>query len=391
MFPLEEIAKRIASLQKAMQIDDLSGALLLQRADLFYFSGSGQNAHLFVPAEGKPTLIVKRALIRAEQESPLADIIPFRGWDELKEIIEKAAPTGSGIGMENDVLPYSLYNRYQKLLDKYVLKDISRAIRKIRAVKSAYELKLIQKAAAVNEAVFEFARDTIEEGMSEVELAGLIEGKARSLGHQGAVRMRGFNQEMHFGHILSGENASAVSFFDGPTGGPGLNPSYPQGAGYKLLQRHEPILVDFVTVLDGYMVDQTRIFSIGEVKPHLLEAYNQSLRIKEAVAAAGKPGVSGKELFDRAEAIASESGLANHFMGYTEKVNFIGHGVGIELDELPVIARGFDMILKENMVFALEPKFIFPGEGTVGIEDTFKVGPASLEQLTRYPDQLVII
>ncbi len=391
MIPLEEISKRISALQAAMQKDNLAGTLILQRADLFYFSGSGQNAHLFIPTEGEPTLIVKKALTRAEQESPLARILPFRGWEELKKILEEAVPAGAKIGMENDVLPFNLYMRYKKLLENYELADISGAIRKIRSVKSIYELALIQKAAAVNEAVFKYAHETIREGMSEVELAGLLESKARSLGHQGAVRMRGFNQEMHFGHILSGENASAVSFFDGPTGGPGLNPSYPQGAGYKLIKPHEPILVDFVTVLDGYMVDQTRIFSIGEVKTHLLEAYNQSLRIKEAIISAGKPGVSGKELFDRAEAIASESGLANHFMGYTEKVNFIGHGVGIELDEFPVIAKGFDMVLEENMVFALEPKFVFPGEGTVGIEDTFKVGLKNLEQLTRYPDQLEVI
>jgi Xaa-Pro dipeptidase len=224
-----------------------------------------------------------------------------------------------------------------------------------------------------------------------VELAGQLEFHARTLGHQGAVRMRGFNQELYFGHIMSGDNAAAISFFDGPTGGSGLNPSYPQGAGKEIIRANEPILVDFVSVLGGYMVDQTRIYSIGEPPAYLLEAYNQAVKIKKSLAAAGKPGVRGSLLFEQAEQMAREAGLANHFMGYTEKVSFVGHGVGIELDELPVIARGLDTLLEEGMVFALEPKFIFPGEGTVGIEDTFVVGKDNLKQITGFSDQLQII
>jgi Xaa-Pro dipeptidase len=391
MTPGEELQRRITKLQKVMQKDGIGGALLLQRADLFYFSGTGQDAHLFIPAEGEPALIVKKSLVRAESESALDKITSFRGWDKLAALIRDSVSAGSKIGMETDVLPASLFFRYQKMLGEFEVTDISKSIRQIRAVKSDYEIGLMEKAAEVSRSVFNHALSVIRKGLSEVELAGQLEFHARTLGHQGAVRMRGFNQELYFGHIMSGDNAAAISFFDGPTGGSGLNPSYPQGAGQEIIRANEPILVDFVSVLGGYMVDQTRIYSIGEPPAYLLEAYNQAVKIKKSLAAAGKPGVRGSLLFEQAEQMAREAGLANHFMGYTEKVSFVGHGVGIELDELPVIARGLDTLLEEGMVFALEPKFIFPGEGTVGIEDTFVVGKDNLKQITGFSDQLQII
>ena len=391
MVPFEELNQRIKYLQAAMQKEDIALTILIQRADLFYFSGTGQNAHLLVPDEGEPLLVVKKSMTRARQESALKNIIPFKGWEELAVLITDKVRSGSKIGMETDVLPVNLFNRYQKLLSNYQLIDISRPIRRIRSIKSNFELEKMKTAAKISKAVLEQAYRKIREGISEVELAAELEKEARALGHQGAVRMRGFNQELYYGHIMAGENAAVVSFFDGPTGGSGLNPSFPQGAGKKEINANEPVLVAFVSVYDGYMVDQTRVFSIGIPRHHLREAYHCAVTIKKKLAEAGKPGVSGSALFNIAEDYAKKSGLANHFMGYTEKVNFVGHGVGIELDELPVIARGLEMPLEEGMVFALEPKFIFPGEGTVGIEDTFVVRAGGLEQITDFSDELQIL
>jgi Xaa-Pro dipeptidase len=389
--PQEELKLRIGKLQKVMQNKSLAGALILQRADLFYFSGTGQNGQLFIPASGEPTLLVKKSLDRAKEESALKTVIPYSGTDQLKDLVTSQMPENSAIGVETDVLPAALYFRYQKNFAGYQLVDLSGEIRQIRAVKSAYEINLLRQAAAVGKKVFDYAREIIRPGMSEVELAGGLEMQARLLGHQGTVRMRGFNQELYFGHVMSGDNAAAASFFDGPTGGSGLNPSYPQGAGFNKISKNEPILVDFVTVIGGYMVDQTRIFSIGSPTAKLKEAYALAVEIKKTLAEQGKAGVCGSILYDLAFAMAKQAGLEQHFMGSPEPVSFVGHGVGIELDELPVIARGFKLELKEGMVFALEPKFIFPGAGTVGIEDTFVVKTDELEQLTIYSDQLQIL
>ncbi len=391
MTPLKELQKRIDKLQAAMRKKQINAVLLSQRADLFYFSGTGQNGLLLVPAEGEPTLFIIKSVARAQQESALKDIIPFPGWKELVDLIEEKIPSTTSIGLELDVLPAKLYLRYQEKLQNYRLVDISSAIRKIRSIKSELEIGLMKEAARISTSVFTHARNTIKEGMAEVELAGHLEFHARTLGHQGAVRMRGFNQELYFGHVLAGENAATISFFDGPTGGSGLNPSFPQGAGAVVIRENEPVLIDFVSVLRGYMVDQTRIFCLGEPPLHLREAHRQAIRIKNTLAEIGKPGLKCSELYDKAEQMAREAGLANHFMGYVERVNFVGHGVGIELDELPIIAPGYDEPLEEGMVFALEPKFIFPSEGTVGIEDTFMVGREGLVQLTNFNEELQVI
>ncbi len=388
MIPLKEINNRIKNLQAAMREKKVKATLLIQRADLFYFSGTGQNGLLFVPVEGEPTLLIKKSVARAQQESAIDNIIPFPGWEPLIDLVEKNTPPGYPIGLELDVLPANLYLRYQEKFKNNHLVDISSSIRKIRAVKSEYEIGQMKEAARISKSVFLHARDIIKAGMAEVELAGHLEFHARTLGHQGAVRMRGFNQELYYGHVLTGENAATISFFDGPTGGSGLNPSFPQGAGAHVIRENEPILIDFVSVLRGYMVDQTRIFCLGEPPLHLQEAHRQAVRIKKALARHGKPGVKCSELYEKAAEMANEAGLANHFMGYVEKVNFVGHGVGLELDELPIIAPGYDVPLEKGMVFALEPKFIFPGEGTVGIEDTFTVGSDSLVQLTDFGETL---
>ncbi len=391
MTQLEEIKSRIKKLQSAMREKEISAALLIQRADLFYFSGTGQNGQLFIPSEGEPTLFIKKSVARAQQESAIDNIIPYTGWDNLIDLVEKSTSPGSPVGLELDVLPAGLFLRYQEKMKNNHLVDISGIIRRIRAIKSNYEIGQMKEAARISKSVFLHARDKIKEGMTEVELSGHLEFHARTLGHQGAVRMRGFNQELYYGHVLSGENAATISFFDGPTGGSGLNPSFPQGAGASVIRENEPILIDFVSVLRGYMVDQTRIFCLGEPPMHLREAHRQAVWIKNALAKIGKPGVKCSDLYEKAAEMANEAGLANHFMGYVEKVNFVGHGVGLELDELPIIAPGYDVPLEEGMVFALEPKFIFPSEGTVGIEDTFVVGCDSLIQLTDFSEAMQVL
>ena len=386
--PLKELERRREKLQEQMQEQGIGGALIVQRADLFYFSGTAQEAHLFIPAQGEPILLVRRNLQRARSESSLRQVDQFTVWGDLAETIKAAA---APIGMELDVLPVNLFRRYEKLIAPLTITDISPLIRGIRAVKSSFELEQLQKAAALGEALFTFAREICRAGMTEIELAAELEAFARARGHQGAIRMRGFNQELFFSHTMAGESAAVPSFFNGPTGGRGLNPSYPQGAGTREIRRNEPLLIDYVTVLNGYMVDQTRIFCPGRPAAKLQRAYETALQIKEELVSMGRDGANGAALYRRAFEIASAAGLEDHFMGAAEKVSFIGHGVGLELDELPVIARNHDLTLTGGMVFALEPKFVFSGEGAVGIEDTFVVRSHGLEQITRFDDALQIL
>lgn len=390
--PLEEIHRRIKNLQSAMADNGLDAALIVQRVDLFYFSGTGQDAHLFVPAEGSPLLLVRKSFERAVQDSPLAHVVAVKSLSGLKKSIEReySGPL-KRLGMELDILPVNNYMLYSKLFPNAVINDVSSLIRETRMVKSEHELQLIRQAALMNDALFSAVGEILKEGMSEIEFAGLLEAQYRKNGHQGFVRVRSFNSEVFYGHIMSGANLAIPSCSVGPTGGPGLNPTMPQGAGSKIIKRHEPVQIDYVGVVGGYMVDQARTFFIGEPPEKFLKIHATALAIQEALISQGRAGTKAEKLYDIAMNIAAEARLTEGFMGYPQPVTFVGHGIGLELDELPVIGRKSPHVLKEGMVIALEPKFILPGEGLAGIENSFVVTERGLDKLTNFDDAIQVL
>jgi Xaa-Pro aminopeptidase len=201
--------------------------------------------------------------------------------------------------------------------------------------------------------------------------------------------MRGFNQEMFYGQLLTGVSAAAPTFLATPLGGTGLSPAVAQGVSFKAIGRGEPVVFDFVPVRDGYMADFTRIFTVGPLPGELLRAYDAALRVQQAVADTARAGLTCRAVYEVALATADGEGLGAYFMGHGPgQVRFIGHGVGLELDELPVLT-GSDLVLEEGMVFALEPKFVLPGLGAIGIENTWLVGRDGIDRLTVAPEHVV--
>ncbi len=391
--PKTELTRRTGKFQALLVENKIEGALIVQAVDLFYFTGTAQNAHLYIPACGRPVLMVKKSLARAQEESGLEKIIPLSSIKKLPELL---AAEGHRIpeimGLEMDVLPANNYLFYQQIFTQARFLEVSGLIRQVRQVKSAYELELLRTSGRKMDEIYRQIPAMIREGMAEIELAAKIEGAARAAGHMGYINMRAFNQSPFFGHLMSGWTAAVPSAFDGATGGPGLTPVQPQSGGWKPIGRNEPIVVDYVGLWDGYLTDQTRFFSLGPLPDKLVNAFRTALEIQSAVLQQLRPGVKVGTLYDLALQMAAEGGLAGNFMGCgREQVKFIGHGVGLELDELPVLAKGLDTVLQPGMVFALEPKFVFPGEGVVGIENTFALKEEGAEKLTVTPDELVII
>lgn len=390
--PSFEIERRINLLQYALRKNRMDAAFIIQRADLYYFSGTAQDATLFVPAEGIPVLLARRSFERAREDSPIERVVPVSSLHEFRRtIISSRLEKLSELGMELDVIPVNVYRQYESLFPGVQIKDVSPLIRQTRMIKSAYELGLIRRAAAMNDSMFESVSKVLKEGMREIELAAELESFYRRHGHQGLVRVRSFNNEVFYGHIMSGENLAVPSCSVGPTGGPGPSASMPQGVGLKKIKAEEPIQIDYVGIVEGYMVDQARTFFIGSVPDEYLQVHSLALQIQEAIVGEGKPGSSAETLYDMAVEMASSVGAAASFMGYPTPVPFVGHGVGLELDELPVLGRKSNAILEEGMVIALEPKFILPGKGLAGIENTFAVCESGLEKLTCFGDEIHLV
>ncbi|WP_456072963.1 M24 family metallopeptidase [Desulfofundulus thermocisternus] len=389
--PLAELETRVKRFQEVLRAQGMDGALLLQGADLVYFCGTTQNAHLYIPARGRALFMIRRSIQRVDPALIPAEVVPLRRPEEIPGLLAaRGLAVPEVLGMELDVLPVNLFRRYEKIFPGRIV-DCSFQIRELRAVKSAYEIGLLKESAAMMDGVFARIPEMLREGMDELELAARLEAAARCAGHMGLIRVRGFNQEFFWGCLLAGPSGGVPSYFDSPLGGPGFTPAFPFGVGRHRLAPGEPVMVDYVGVASGYQVDMTRVFALGYLPEDLLRAHETAINIQNALVAAARPGVTCGELYDLALEMATAAGLAEHFMGCGEQVRFVGHGIGLELNELPVLARGAKDKLQAGMVLAIEPKFIFPGRGAVGIENTFVVRERELERLTRFPDEVVIV
>lgn len=391
--PLYEIERRIDSLQRSMQTRSVNGVLILQKTDLFYFAATSQQGYLYVPAEGKPLLMIFKEFERAKIESPVTDIVSLASVKKIPQILgEYGYLLPQLLGMELDVLPANLYFLYDKIFEQSKIVDISTEIRLIRAVKSEFEIEKLRIAAHFSDKVSARVSEILVPGKTEIEVAGELEGYARSLGHQGIVRMRLWGSELFYGHLMCGPAAAVPSYLASPTGGEGGSAFVAQGAGFNKISENEPILVDYVFASEGYISDHARIFSVGPLATDLLDAHQAMLEVQNETVRQAKPGVVTGELYEMMVAMASERGYGDNFMGVGEKrIRFTGHGVGLELDEFPFIAKGQKLELQAGMIIALEPKVIFPGKGVVGIENTHLVIETGLEPLTKISDEITIL
>jgi len=391
--PPSEIKKRIKKLQHHLKENNIEAALILQKTDLFYFTGTIQQAHLYVPADGEPVLMVRKDIRRAEAESAIGRVLSLESPGRIPDLLTRNGYTLPAIlGLECDVLPVNLFFNLQHIFGNPEAIDISNPIRLIRSQKSSYEIEILRESAQLSDQVAGYMQEVLREGLTEIELAGIIEARARKLGHQGFVRMRLWGNEMFYGHLMSGPAAAVSSYMASPTGGAGINPAVSQGPGSRRIKRHEPILLDYVFAHRGYLSDHTRIFAIGEISDELMHAHAAMLDLQDLLKKETRPGVKAGEIYDLALKRTAELGYESNFMGSgSQSVQFVGHGIGLEVDEYPFLGKNQTLELKKGMTIALEPKLVFPDKGVVGIENMHIVTEEGLEQLTLFPEEIILL
>ena len=391
--PKAELKPRIKAFQALLCKKGIDGAIIIQKSDFFYLTGTNQQGWLYVPQEGEPLLMIFKEFDRAKAESPLERVVDLVSPKKIPKMLEKFGyPAPEKLGMELDVVPANLFFQYKSIFDNADIVDISVEIRMLRAVKSSYEIEMITRAAVLSDKLAAKVPEFLEEGKTEITLAGELEAYARSLGHQGLVKMRLWGSELFYGHLLSGDSGGIPSYLASPTGGSGTSPATGQGAGHRKIGRNEPVIVDYVFALDGYLSDHARIFSIGKLSDKLLKAHNAMLEVQEIAKKEGVPGVLAGDLYEVMVNAAKERGYADNFMGVGDRrIRFTGHGIGLELDEFPFIAKGQKLALAPGMVIAMEPKVIFPGMGVVGIENTLVVTESGLESLSSIREDVVVV
>ena len=387
----EEIENRLTRIRADMEKQGIEGLLVIQKMNLYYLSGTAQDGLLFVPLEGKPLLMIKRELERAKGESPMKDVVPLKSNREIPSLMQThRGRVPRVLGLELDVLPVRDYFKFQGFFPGTQFTDASSILRETRKIKSLFEIDLMRKAGEIGRKVYQEAKEILKEGMTEIEFGGLLEAVAKKYGHEGLLRVRSLNYEAYTWHVLSGLTGGIVSQSDSPMGGLGLSPAFPVGASLKVMKAHEPILVDFGTCYHGYQADETRMFCIGKMEQKFIDAYNACKEIHNAVLEDSRPGADCQTLFLKTLQLAEKLGYKNSYLGPPGlQTRFIGHGIGLELNELPFLAQGQSYPLEEGMTFAVEPKIVFPGEGSVGIENTVVVTRDGCEILTPVSQEIV--
>ncbi len=390
--PAAEITWRTARAQAAMVTEGLDALFIVQNADLYYFGGTVQDGLLAIPAAGDPVFLVRRVPDRAREESPLR-IAPAESPREYPALL-----TGHGIGplrrvgLELDVLPAAQYLRQIRAFPGVKFVDASNLIRQVRAVKRPWEVAQLRRAASIQDRMLRRLCEVAKPGRTELELAAEVEAEGRRAGHQGFIRFRRFNAEVFVGHLLAGENATRPAFLDAPTGGSGLGPALGNGAGTRPVRANEPILCDLNGCFNGYHSDQTRTLVLGALPEEMVRAFAACREILEAAQGWLRPGVRAGEVYDRCVALAERLSFAETFMGHeASRVPYVGHGVGVEMDELPVLAAGNRMPLEAGMTIAVKPKIVFPARGMVGIEDLFLVGEGDTTPINITPRDLFVL
>ncbi len=371
----EEISHRIRSLREKLKEKNLQLALILSPINIFYFTGTFARGVLLVGLS-ELKFLVNRPFERAKKES-LIDCEYLKSLKELPTYI-KSFGFQKTIGIERNFLNLEEYFRYKEILSDWELEGIDFLLMETRMVKTSYEIDCIKKAGKILDKALKKAFNQIKPGMREIEASALIEKELRILGHPGITRsLYGF--ELTYGHLISGKESLIPIYTITGQGGKGI-PGFQGGASFKKIKSSDPILIDFSGYFEGYYIDQTRMASFKPLKD-AEPFYKTSLKILNTLEKEIKPGIKCGEVYERAQFIVKNEKLEEFFMAHGGKVKFVGHGVGLQIDEPPALTLGQKILLKENMVIALEPKFHVPTLGVIGIEETFMVTKRGLKKL----------
>lgn len=393
LVPPSEIFSRIAKFQKHLYEAGLDGALILDGVNLFYFTGTMQQGVLFLPQDGAPVFFVRRSLERAREESPLKDLVPVNRFQEVSPWIEKKGHRRDKLGLCYAATPLSIYRKMQSVFPGSHFEDIEPHLALVRAVKSDYEVGLIREAGQRHGRVFATIPDLVREGMTEWELGSALHREMLKLGFTGLTRLATFNSELVAGVISFGESGNHPSASVGPDGMLGLSPAFPLLGGTRRLSRNDIIFVDAGFSFGGYYTDMTRIFCLSRPSQAASDAHALCLQVQEAVRQRLKPGAVPGEIYEEIyETVIQPQGTGENFMGFgSNQVPFLGHGIGLVVDEFPAIAKKIRVPLEKNMVIAVEPKKGLPHIGLVGIENTFLVTEQGGEKVTIGGDEIIVL
>ena len=381
IFSDSEYKSRISNLQEKTK--DLDLTLILGRADLFYYSGFGLDG--FIAIDGNITRYVQRNYDLGKELSSI-HTKPMDSFRVFKELASETNP--KTLGLELDRVPYKTVEYISRAFEKPKIVDISTTLRQIRSVKSNAEQEIMRQAADQTDRSFVYMTQIIKPGMSELELSADLDCFLRKEGHPGWMQIRKFDHNQPaIAYVMAGESTRSLNSSFGPVSGAGVGLYHMTGPSRRKFRDGDAVIVDTTGNVEGYTSDETRTYFMGNVDQKFRDAYDLAKQVHERIGNIMIAGNKPHEVYENILEFVTEFDRANHFMGLNhDRVKFVGHGVGLELDEFPILTSGYKDTLQEGQFVAVEPKFVFENPvGGVGIEDVWLVKSGKSEKITKTP------
>lgn len=376
-----EIALRTQKISEKLKEAGADALLISSNANIYYSTGRVFGGYVYITAMGDVKYFVRRPVGLLGDE-----IIYINKPEQISEHLE-AIP--AKLALELDSLTYNEANRLKNAFKDSMLMDGSPIMNATRSVKTAFEIAKIKECGIHHDMTYSRIPKLYREGMTDKELQIELERQLRLDGSLGLFRIHGQSMEIFMGNLISGENADVPSPYDFTMGGAGLDESLPIGCNGTTILPGTTIMVDMNGNFNGYMTDMTRVFYVGHLDDKARKAHELSISIHHKLVTDIHAGTPAKVVYEKCMEMVKAAGFEDYFMGHTQKVGYVGHGLGIEVNELPVLSPKSRDVLQEGNVIAIEPKFVIPHVGAVGIENTYVVRANGLERVTNYPEELV--
>ncbi len=365
---------------------DAGGIMLFSRVNIYYLTGTFASGIFWLPLEGEPVLAVRKGIERAALETPRTKAVTYKSYSQIPALMKEAgSPVTQCFGVEQEGLSWALGQNFSRNFAAYKFMPADQVLDRARSVKTDWELVKVRLAGKRHYlSMCEDFPQRVRHNMNGFEMSRLFWDIFYAHGHTGHARMSELGQEVFLGHVSVGENIAYPSYYNGPLGVKGAHPTAAyMGYAGEVWTKGSFVAADLGFILEGYNSDKTVLYFAGKAKYVPDEARRVQdccLEIQYEVASGLKPGAVPQELYQLSLGIAAKYGLSEGYMGYAgNQVPFMGHGLGLHVDEWPVLANKFTDPIRENMVIALEPKITIPGYGMMGVENTFIVTPNGAE------------
>lgn len=381
---------RVKYLQQLLEKEEIDAAIITLSRDLFYYTGTAQPC-IFIVTPNDHRLLVRRAhdFVHKETFIDKTKIKPRGGSKDAIATLQEMGVQKGKLGIELDVIPANQFLKMKINYGDYDLVDISKHILNQRMTKDETEIQAIQQACHIMDMGHQRVMETLHPGMTELELAAEIEYAHRKAGHEGILSMRQFDFYISRGPLSAGKNLFKVSGFANTITGIGQSPAIPAGPSNTKINVGDLVITDIPTCYHGYHSDQARTYILGKPSDAVKDLFLKIKEISDQAIFSLKDGITCKDLFEITSAKAKKLGVAKYFLGIgPRKGDFIGHGIGLDANEAPILFWNSDFQLRRNFVLTIEVHLTHPELGAVKLEDVVLVKKNGCELLSITPRNL---